>query len=184
MSYTVSRNIVQGMKIIVAMEQNVLMPSVEDVINELDFVEQQLIGSEKFYGVPFRHKQKEFAVVEDVKAFLEEFYFGGGTRAYHLYRPRPLYRLVIEPLLDELAELTHDEVLDYASAVIEQLKEYALMYRSVNTMDYKEAYSKYHQLASAHQNDKKIKTIVEGVMKLRRKSLALFKQLGHQPATC
>lgn len=186
MTYTVSRAVMEGLKVVVAMEENYLMPAVEDIIVELEFVETQINKSEKFYGVPFRNKQKEYCVVEDVKSLLEEFYFGDGTRPYHLYRVRPLYRLVIEPLLDELAVLSHDEILDYTSAVIEQLKEYAMMYRTVNQMDYRQAYNTYQQLATARQNDKKIATIVEGIMKLRRKSLSLFKQLstGSQPVPC
>lgn len=184
MSYTVSRAIFDGLKVVVGMEENYLMPAVEDVVIELQFVEQQLTESEKFYGVPFRSKQKEYRVIEDVKSFLEEFYFGDGTRPYHLYRCRPLYRLVIEPLLDELAELSHDEVLDYAASAIEQLKEYAVMYRVSNTLNYTQAYSQYQQLASARQNDKKIQMIVEGVMKLRRRSLSLFKQLSGSPQAC
>lgn len=186
MSYTASRAITEGLKVVVAMEENHLMPAVEDIIVELEFVESRINETEKFYGVPFRNKQKEYCVIEDVKSFLEEFYFGEGTRPYHLYRIRPLYRLVVEPLLDELAELSHDEILDHTSAAVEQLKEYALMYRTVNKMNYRQAYAAYQQLSTAHQNDRKVKTIVEGIMKLRRKSLALFKQLssGSQPLPC
>ncbi|MNN79474.1 hypothetical protein D3C81_1961230 [compost metagenome] len=89
-----------------------------------------------------------------------------------------MYRLILEPLLDELSQLTHDEVLDYAENVIEQLKERAVLYRMCNTMDYKQAYAQYQQLANARQNEKKIKEATAGVMKLRLKSLSLFKQLG------
>lgn len=182
MSYTVSRTIVEGMKVVVAMEENPLMPAVEDVIVELEFLETQINESERFYGVPFRSKQKEFCAAEDVKAFLEEFYFGDATRTHHAYRVRPLYRLVIEPLLDEMAQLSHDQILDYTSSIIEQLKEYAVMYRTVNKMDYKDAYARYQELADRAQTEKKIKTIVEGVMKLRRKSLSLFKQMSGKVA--
>lgn len=182
MSYTVSRTIVEGLKVVVVMEENTLMPAVEDVIVELEFVEAQINQTEKFYGVPFRNKQKEYCVVEDIKSFLEEFYFGEGTRGHHLYRCRPLYRLVIEPLLDEMSQLSHDEILDYTSSIIEQLKEYAIMYRTANKMDYKEAYARYQELADRAQTEKKVKTIVEGVMKLRRKSLSLFKQMSGKAA--
>ena len=177
MSYTVSRTIIEGLKIVVAMEQNVLMPSVEDINKELSFIESRVIESEKFVGVPFRAKQKEYNVIQDVKSFLEEFYFGEATRGTHPYRIRPLYRIVIEPLLEDMSDLSHDQILDYISAVTEQLKEYALLYRSVNKMDYKEAYAAYQAMADKQATDKKIKTIVDGVMKLRRKSLALFSEL-------
>lgn len=185
MSYIASRVVLEGLKTVVAMEENISMPAVEDVIKELDFLSKQIGESEKFYGVPFRGKQKEFHAVEDVKAFLEEFYFGEGTRSHHSFRPRAMYRLIMEPLLDELAQLSHDEVLDYASNVIEQLKERAILYRMCNTMDYRTAYAQYQQLANARQNEKKIKQAVAGVMKLRTKSLSLFKQLARkgQPAT-
>lgn len=179
MSFTASQTIFQGLKIVVAMEENHLMPAVEDINVELGFVQTRLVESEKFYGVPFRNKQKEFCVVEDTKSFLDEFYFGDGSRPYHFYRIRPLYRLVIEPLLDELSTLSHDEILDHAAAAIEQLQEQALVYRAVNKMDYREAYAAYQNMASAHLREKTVKIAVDGIMKLRRKSLALFKQMGH-----
>lgn len=184
MSYIASRVVLEGLKTVVAMEENVSMPAVEDVIKELDFLSKLIADSEKFYGVPFRGKQKEFHAVEDIKAFLEEFYFGEGTRNTHSFRPRAMYRLIMEPLMDELAQLSHDQVLDYAVNVIEQLKERAVLYRMCNTMDYRAAYAQYQQMANARQNEKKIKQAVAGVMKLRAKSLSLFKQLARkgQPA--
>lgn len=154
------------------------MPAVEDIIRELDFLSELIRESEKYVCVPFRGKQKEFDAVQDIKAFLEEFYFGDGTRSTHGFRPRAMYRLVHEPLLDELQQLSHDDVLDNAPNVIEQLKELAFIYRKTNTMDYRQAYARYQQLANARQNDKKIKEAVKGVMKLRNKSIALFKQMG------
>ncbi len=183
MSYVASRIVLDGLKTVVAMEQNVTMPAVEDIVKELDLLALQLAQSEQFYDVPFRNKQKEFNVAEDVKAFFEEYYFGEGTRSQHLYRPRALYRLVIEPLLDDMAKLTHGQVLDYGLNIVEQLKEQAFVYRAMNKMDYKEAYAQYQKLANAHLNEKKISTAVKGIMKLRTKSIALFKQLGRNKAT-
>lgn len=178
MSYNASRIVLEGLKTVVAMEENISMPAVEDIVKELEFLSELVCDSEKFYGVPFRSKQKEFDVVQDVKAFLEEFYFGERTRGTHSFRPRAMYRLILEPLLDELSQLTHDQVLDYASNVIEQLKERAVLYRMCNTMDYGQAYAQYQQLANARQNEKKVKEATAGVMKLRLKSLSLYKQLG------
>lgn len=178
MSYNASRVVLEGLKTVVAMEENISMPAVEDVIKELDFVNQLVGESEKYYGVPFRSKQREFNAVEDVKAFLEEFYFGERTRSTHSFRPRAMYRLILEPLLDELSQLTHDQVLDYTANVIEQLKERAVLYRKCNTMDYTQAYAQYQQLANARQTEKKVKEAVAGIMKLRLKSISLYKQMN------
>lgn len=178
MTYIVKNAIIYGLEVVVAMEQNPYMPAVEDIIVELEFVEAQVNESEKYYGVPFRNKQKEHIVSDDVKPFLEEFYFGERTRAYHLYRCRPLYRLVLEPLLDDMAALSHDEILDYTSSVIEQLKERALMFRKTNALKYDEAYERYQQMSCEHATDKKVKNIVSGIMKLRAKTAELMAQIN------
>lgn len=174
-AYAVSRKVVSGLKLVVEMENNITMPAVENVLAELTFLNQLLNDSESYYGVPFRVQHTEHKAIVDIKHFLEEYYFGERTRKYHEFRFRPLFRLVLEPLLDDFSNLSHDEVLDCADAAIEQLKEYALMMRApleknpdIAPAISEAAYETYLNMVSMHHKDREITRIARDIWKLHQ----------------
>lgn len=186
--YDLSQDVVKGMNIVTALQNHPNMPGINDVFKELDYFVDCVMESEKFYGVPFRHtntesepreasKEKQFDVVSDVKDHLREFYFGGSQELTFGFRPRALFCLVMEPLLDSMATMGHDVILDCTSNVVEQLKEHALIAEHGQKLDPTVAYKLYRQITTDRQKEKKIKEIVGGVMKLRKKTLAIQKEI-------
>lgn len=185
--YSLTTEVVKGVNIVTALQNYPNMPGIQDIFNELDYLNECIKDSERYYGVAFKRatgKQAEsipsdqFDVISDTKDHLEEFYFGSPQEITFGFRPRAMYRLVIEPLLDSMEKLSHDEVLDYSANVIEQIKEYATMAEAQNRLDAATAYKLYRETATQHQKEKKIKEQTAGVMKLRRKTLALQKELA------
>lgn len=178
--YTLQPQILNGVNTIVALQGYPNMPGVSDVIRELDCVCSYIRDSERFYAVPFRKRSSShthFEAIDDAKGHFEEFYFGGNQLLEFGFKPRALYRLVIEPLLDSMAELSHDDVLDAFPNVIEQIKEHVHMAERKGPHDAAQAYKTYQQIAAKQLKDKRIREITTGVMKLRKKTLALQREI-------
>lgn len=185
--YSLTQDVVKGVNIVTALQNYPNMPSSSDIFNELDYLVECIQDTERFYGVPFkkpasdkdvdRKHRDQFDVVSDIKGHFEEFYFGSKQELIFGYRPRAYYRLVVEPLLDSMNHLSHDEVLDYAGNVVEQIKEHIMICEHQNRLDAAAAYKLYRQVTTERQQEKKIKEAVAGVMKLRKKTLALQAQM-------
>lgn len=179
--YNLTQDVITGINIVAALQEERGMPSVAEVERELDYLAQYVAESEKFYGVAFKRSTDKdnvtpddcFDVISDTKAHFEEFYFGGSQELEFGYRPRPLFRLVMEPLLDSMATLSHDDILDFTGNVVEQLKEHLVMADFNKKLDSTVAYKLYRKMTLDRIQDKKIKEATSGVMKLRRKTLAL-----------
>lgn len=185
--YNLTQDVVKGMNIVTALQNHPNMPGINEVFVELDYFVKCVMDTEQFYGVPFKKKASEqgekkeaidqFDVVGDVKAHLREFYFGGSQVQTFGFRPRALFMLVIEPLLESMGQYNHDVILDCTSNVIEQLKEHALMSEHHEKLDPAVAYKLYRTITSERLQDKKIKTIAAGVMRLHKKTLATKKEI-------
>lgn len=187
--YSLTHEVVKGMNIVTALQNHPNMPSVDQVFVELDYFVEYVKDSERFYGVPFRHKastddrknkeqEPQYDVVSDTKAHFREFFFNGSQEQTFGFRPRALFCLVMEPLLDSMSDLSHDEILDSIPNIIEQLKEIAVIADHGQKLDSAVAYKLYKQMTTAHQQEKKIKEITAGVMKLRRKTVALAREIN------
>lgn len=182
--YNLTQDVVKGMNIVTALQNHPNMPGINDVFKELDYFVECVMDSERFYGVPFRvhinpeerkaaaSVEPQFDVVSDVKAHLREFYFGGSQETTFGYRPRALFCLIIEPLLDSMVDLGHDVILDCTANIIEQLKEHALIAEHGSKLDPNVAYKLYRQIVSDRQKDKKVKEIAAGIMKLRKEDFS------------
>lgn len=184
--FSLSQDVMKGVSIVAALQNHPSMPSVNDVFKELDYLSECITDTEKFYGVRFRQPNKDsernvpkdqFDAVADIKGHLEEFYFSGEQELIFGFRPRAYYRLVAEPLLDSLSHLSHDDILDFAVPAIDQIKEQILIHEHQNKLDSAAAYKMYRDMAHEQQRAKKVKEITAGVMKLRKKTLALQAEL-------
>ena len=188
--YNLTQDVIQGMNIVTALQNHPNMPGINEVFTELDYFVSCINDTEQFYGVPFKHKAPdpgqsrrtpvtslEFDAVHDVKAHLREFYFGGSQEQLFGFRPRALFLLVMEPLLDGMGAFSHDVILDCATNVVEQLKEHAVMAEHKDLLDPNVAYKLYRQITTERQQEKKIKEMVSGVMQLRKKTLAIQKEI-------
>lgn len=188
--YSLTQEVSKGANIVAALQDYPNMPSIAAVCRELDYLNDYIADSERFYGVAFRRysgkgddtqrPRDQFDVVTDTKSHFEEFYFGGNQELEFGFRPRAYYRLVVEPLLDSMATLSHDDVLDSMPNVIEQIKERVVMAAYLGGLDSATAYKQYKQAVSERQSALKIKEITKGVMKLRRKTLALQREINKQ----
>lgn len=185
--YSLTQEVVKGISIVAALQNYPKMPGVLDMFKELDYLEESVKDSERYYGVVFKRfgndddlkrPKDQFDVISDVKGHFEEFYFGGSQEITFGFRPRAYYRLVVEPLLDSMVHLSHDEILDSISATIEQIKELVLICDRQARIDPSAAYKMYKQVTTERGNEKKIKEVTAGVMKLRRKSIALAKEIA------
>lgn len=179
--YSLPIEVVKGIEIVTALQNHPSMPGVSDLFVELDYLSECILDSERFYGVPFRHVKNDvahstkdrFDAVPDIKGHLEEFYFNGEQELLFGFRPRAYYRLLVEPLLDSMSHMSHDDILDCAPAVVEQIKERILINELQNRIDSVTAYRMYRDMTVEAQKNKKVKEITAGVMKLRKKTLAL-----------
>lgn len=189
--YNLNQDVIKGMNIVTALQNHPNMPGINQLFVELDYFAQCLMETEKYYGVEFKRKATEpgkqrsehepqFDAVSDVKGHLREFYFGGSQEQTFGFRPRALFCMVIEPLLESMEPLSHDEILDNTESVIEQLKEYALIADHEQKLDAAVAYKLYRQITTDRVQEKKIKEAVDGVMKLRRKTLAIQEEIKRQ----
>lgn len=192
--YNLTQDVVKGMNIVTALQNHPNMPGINDVFVELDYFVSCVLETEQFYGVPFKKKAVEqgesrkevveqFDAVADVKAHLREFYFGGSQVQTFGFRPRALFMLVIEPLLDSMGQYSHDVLLDCTPNVVEQLKEHALIAEHEEKLDPAVAYKLYRTITSERLQDKKVKTITAGVMRLRKKTLAIQKEIQRMGKT-
>lgn len=186
--YNLTHDVVQGMNIVTALQNHPNMPGINDVFVELDYFASCVMDTEQFYGVPFKHKSSEqgkgskssepqFDVVADVKAHFREFYFGGSQEQTFGFRPRALFLLVIEPLLDGMGAFDHNTILDCTPNVVEQLKEHALMAEHKQLLDPAVAYKLYRQITTERVQEKKIKETLRGVLQYRKKVLPLTKEI-------
>ncbi len=190
--YGLTQEVTKGASIVAALQDYPNMPSIAAVCQELDYLNDCIMDSERFYGVPFRRysgkgeenqrPRDQFDVVTDTKGHLEEFYFGGNQELEFGFRPRAYYRLIVEPLLDSMSSLSHDEILDSATNVIDQIKEQVLIASVVGPLDPATAYKSYKKAVSDRQNAMKIKEIAKGVMKFRRKTIALQREIARSKA--
>lgn len=189
--YSLTQEVLKGANIIAALQNYPNMPGVDAVFSELDYFAECVQESEKFYGVPFKRQtsndsdevrcpKDQFDVVSDVKGHFEEFYFGGSQEITFGFRPRAYYRLIVEPLLDSMSHLSHDEILDFAPNVVEQIKEQIAISAYQNKLDAVTAYKMYRHATTERQQEKRIKEITAGVMKLRRKTIALQREINRQ----
>lgn len=185
--YSLPTNVVTGISIIAALQNYPKMPSSAELELEMSYFEECIADSERFYGVAFKRTtgadaekrpRDQFDVTGDVRAHLEEFYFGGSQDVTFGFRPRAYYRLVIEPLLESMSTLSHDEVLDFTPNVVEQMKEQLHISSNVNTMEAPFAYRMYQQITAERRADKTTKAAVEGIMKLRKRTIALQKEIN------
>lgn len=191
--YNLTQDVVKGMNIVTALQNHPNMPGINEVFVELDYFVSCVMDTEKFYGVPFKKKASEqgekreavdeFDAVSDVKAHLREFYFGGSQVQTFGFRPRALFLLVMEPLLDSMGQYSHDVLLDCTANVVEQLKEHALISEHEEKLDPAVAYKLYRSITSERQQDKKVKAITAGVMRLRKKTLAIQREIQRMGKT-
>lgn len=191
--YNLTQDVVKGMNIVTALQNHPNMPGINEVFVELDYFVSCVMDTEQFYGVPFKKKASEqgekkevdnqFDATGDVKAHLREFYFGGSQVQTFGFRPRALFLLVMEPLLDSMAQFGHDTLLDCIPNVVEQLKEHALISEYEEKLDPAVAYKLYRTITSERLQDKKVKEITAGVMRLRKKTLAIQKEIQRMGKT-
>lgn len=192
--YSLTQDVIKGMNIVTALQSHPNMPGINDVFIELDYFVSCVMDTEQFYGVPFKKKSSDnndgrkeegehFDAVGDVKAHLREFYFGGSQVQTFGFRPRALFMLVIEPLLDTMGQYGHDGLLDCAESMIEQLKDHALISEHEEKLDPAVAYKLYRSITSERLQDQKVKTITAGVMRLRKKTLAIQKEIQRMGKT-
>lgn len=184
--YKLTQEVITGINIVAALQGEHNMPGIADIERELNYLAKYVADSEKYYGVAFKKsevkKDDQFDVVSDTKAHFEEFYFGGQRDLEFGYRPQPVFRLVMEPLLESMLELSHDEILDSFGNIVDQLKEFLVIADHNRKLDSAVAYTLYRKMIMDKVKAKKIKEATEGVMRLRKKSLALRHEINKSRA--
>ena len=184
--YKLTQDVITGINIVAALQGEHNMPGVADIERELNYLAKYVADSEKYYGVAFKKtedkKDDQFDVISDTKAHFEEFYFGGQRDLEFGYRPQPVFRLVMEPLLESMTELSHDEILDSFGNVVDQLKEFLTIADYNRKLDSAVAYTLYRKMIMDKVKARKVKEATEGVMRLRKKSLALRREINKSRA--
>lgn len=110
---------------------------VSDLIESLSVLKQSFIDTASMFGRQM-YQTSKYAPGEDVKRDLEEFLlYGEDERLKALYRKKNLtmYHLVLEPIIDALRHIPHDQTLTIINEEVDSVTSYVLTFDDYGNED-------------------------------------------------
>lgn len=95
----------------------------QDLIDAVNIVREKFHETERFTGQQM-HKDMQYDVTEDVKEEIEEILLGGRDpkeAALNRRRNLNMYHLVIEPMIDSLKGMSHEEAIRYVDKIADNV---------------------------------------------------------------
>lgn len=110
---------------------------VSDLIESLSVLKQSFIDTASMFGRQM-YQTSKYAPGEDVKRDLEEFLlYGEDERLKALYRKKNLtmYHLILEPIIDALRHVPHDQTLAIITEEVDSVTSYVLTFDDYGNED-------------------------------------------------